>query len=108
MYQEIADKIARCDICQRAAKKFNKKHSELHNIPVKLEVWNRIGIDLIGPLTETPRGHRYIISCSDYFSKWPEADALKSNDADGVAMFLYKLITRHGVAEIVAANLSIR
>ena len=52
-YQEIADKIARCDICQHAAKIFYKKHSELHSIPEKPEVWNRIGIDLFGPLTET-------------------------------------------------------
>ena len=45
MYQEILDKIARFDICQRAAKKFNKKHFELLSIPVKPEVWNMIGID---------------------------------------------------------------
>ena len=104
MYQEISDKIARFDICQ-----INKKNSELHSIPVKPEVWC---IDYIGPLTETPRGNRYIIRCSDYFSKWPGADALKSKDADGVVMFLYKVITRHGVAEMVmsdeAANLSTR
>ena len=101
IYDEVTNRIASCDTCQRAQKHFNKKHSELHSIPVKPVVWSRIGIDLIGPLTERPRGNRYIIICSDYFSTWPEADALKSKDADGVAMFLYKLITRHGVAEIV-------
>ena len=31
-------------------------------------------------------------------------DALKSKDADRVTMFLYKLITRLGVAEIVMIN----
>ena len=35
-------------------------------------------VELIGPLTFTPRGNQYIIVATDYFSKWPE-------DAPGIA-----------------------
>ncbi|KAL5475720.1 hypothetical protein EMCRGX_G025568 [Ephydatia muelleri] len=48
----------------------------LHPIPVKIEVWHQIGIDLVGPLKLTRRGNRYLATCIDYFSKWPEAQAL--------------------------------
>ena len=71
---------------------------------VKDEVWDRIGKDLIGPLDETSRGNRYIMTCTDYFSKWPAATALKTKDADRVAAFLYQLMTRHGVANIVMSD----
>ena len=80
--------------------KINKRHTE----QVKVKVWNRIGVDVIGPLNETPIGNRYIITCSDYFSKWPEAEALKTKDAEGVASFLYRLMARHCVTNIVMSD----
>ena len=104
MVDEIDILCSQCDLCQRGNKKLNKTHAELHPIKVKEEVWNRIRIDLVGPLTETPRGNKYIVTCTDYFSKWPEAEALQSKEAVGVALFLYRLIIRYGVAEIVMSD----
>ena len=49
-----------------------KSRAELHPIPVT-KVCHRVGIDLVGPLPETKRGNKYIITLTDYFSKWPEA-----------------------------------
>ena len=37
----------------------------------------QVGIDLIGPLPETKRGNRYVVTLVDYFSKWPEAEPLQ-------------------------------
>ena len=54
----------------------------------------KVGIDLIGPLPETKAGNRYIITLVDYFSKWPEAEALPDKGAKGVAQFLYRMICR--------------
>ena len=63
MVEDIDNFTASCDVCQKEsrAKKLNKNHSSLHSIKVKIQVWYRIGVDLIGPLNETPRGNRYII-----------------------------------------------
>ena len=35
-------------------------------------------MDLVGPLPETPRGHKYIMTLTDYYTKWAEAAALKA------------------------------
>lgn len=35
------------------------------------KVWELVGIDFVGPLPETERGNKYIITCTDLFSKWP-------------------------------------
>ena len=50
----------------------------------------------VGPLPETPRGHKYIVTVTDYFSKWPEASPLRDKTAVGVADFLFSLCCRHG------------
>ena len=50
---------------------------------------------VIGPLPETARGNRYIITLVDYFSKWPEAEPLPNKSANSVALFLYKMFCRY-------------
>lgn len=37
---------------------------------VHIQVWHQLGIDLIGPLKETPRGNKFILTVTDYNSKW--------------------------------------
>ena len=82
------------------SRKFDKFTAELHPIPVNDQVWHTIGVDLIGPLPVTERGNWYIMTVSCYFSKWPEATALKDKSATGVAEFLYQCFTRHGCCEV--------
>jgi hypothetical protein len=82
--EDCNETVKRCDVCQRSQKKFAKPASKLHPIEVKDIVWHRIGIDLVGPLPETSRGNKYLITCTDYFSKWPEAAPLKTKSADGM------------------------
>ena len=57
-------------------------------------MYMQVGIDLIRPLPETPRGNKYIVMLVDYFSKWPEAEPLPNKSAKGVALFLYKMMCR--------------
>ena len=63
-------------------------------------MWNTIGVDLLGPLPETARGKRYIMTVSCLFSKWPEATALPDKTAPGIAEFLFKCFTRHGCCSV--------
>ena len=67
---------------------------------MKDEVWHTIGVDLIGPLPETPRGNKYIMNVSCLFSKWPEATALPDKTALGVADFLFQCFTGHGCCRV--------
>ena len=36
----------------------------------KIQAWHQIGIDLVGPLPETPLGNKYICTVTDYYTKW--------------------------------------
>ncbi len=48
-------------------------------------------MDLIGPLTQTSHGNKYIITLTDYFSKWAEAAPLSDKTAGVVARFVYSV-----------------
>ena len=80
-----------CERCQRNKKKLQKQAGVLHPIVVEPKIWHQVGMDLIGPLQETPRGNKYIVTLTDYFSKWAEAAALPDKCAVGVAKFIYSV-----------------
>ena len=59
-------------------------------------------MDIVGPLSVTDNGNRFILVMSDYFTKWPEAFALKDHKAETVATKLVdEVICRHGVPLVI-------
>ena len=79
-----------CDRCQRK-NKLHKSVGMLHSIPVESKIFYQMGMDLIGPLPVTSRGNKYIVTLTDYFSKWAKAAPLPSKHAAGVAKFIYSV-----------------
>ena len=65
-------------------------------LPIPFKLMARIGIDLVGPLPITNSGNLYILTCTDYLTKWPEAAAIPDKSALTVASVLFRLITRRG------------
>ena len=64
---------------------------ELHSIPVK-SPWHMVGIDFIGPLSpEADDGSCYILTLSDYFTKWVDAIPTTDKSASSVAAALFKV-----------------
>jgi hypothetical protein len=60
----------------------------------------RVGIDLQGPLPETPAGNHYICVIQDYFSKRMELYALRQKTAEAVMDALFReYISRHGAMQ---------
>src|SRR6266498_2857741 len=94
MNKDIEDYVKSCDQYQRRGRK-NNKH-KLHSIEMK-EPFYCIGIDIVGPLLITGSRNRYIVVAVDYFTKWPEAKAIKHANAEEVAEFIFEeIICRHG------------
>ena len=91
MYWIIDLLLSKCDVCQRMNRKLTSGVPELHPIPVK-SPWHMIGIDFIGPISpEADDGSHYILTLSDYFTKWVEVVPTADKTASGVAASLYKV-----------------
>lgn len=64
-----------------------------------------LGVDILGPLTETKNGNKYILVFTDYLSKWAEAFAIKRIDSVTVAkIFVDEIVCRHSAPEILLSD----
>src|SRR6266498_5354343 len=102
MFEDIRNYVKTCDNCQRRGRL--QKNNVIHPIPAKAS-FQRIGIDIVRPLTITRRENRYIVTAMDYFTKWPIAKALKEAMAKAVSKFIYqKIICEHGYPEVLQSD----
>ena len=60
MTNDIRQYVWSCDTCQKSNFKLKKYVGVLHPIRVDGQVWKRIGIDMVGPLTQTKNGNKYM------------------------------------------------
>jgi hypothetical protein len=91
-------------VCQAYAQR-STVSDPLHPIP-PLGPFEKWGIDLMGPLPMTKRGHRFIVVALDYLTKFAEVCALKSSVKQEITRFLYeRVFTRFGTSlNIVSDN----
>ena len=102
--ESVSDYVSKCDKCQRASNKPSMQAPELNPVPVPEKVWSQVGMDLIGPLPKTERGHCYIVAMTDYFSKFPVAAPLKHKTAAEVAQFFLDVICEYGCVETLITD----
>src|SRR6266542_4257945 len=94
MAKDVNQYIAACYQCQ--IKKPMQKINELHPIPPS-RLFDRWGVDVVGPLPITLKGNQYIIVAVEYLSKWQKAKAVSEANALNISNFLYQnIICRFG------------
>ena len=60
---------------------------------LSLPAWYHLGMDFVGPISPPSRtGNRYILTISDYFTKFAWAKALPTKEAVNVAQALREVI----------------
>jgi Integrase zinc binding domain/Integrase core domain len=102
MFEDVKQYIRTCDQCQRRGK--FRTPGPLHPITVG-DPFSKIGIDIVGPLPITSKGNKYIIVATDYFTKWPEAEAVSHATGQRVADFIYQtIICRHGCPKYLLSD----
>ena len=92
--------VRSCPLCQKANPVNRPAPATLHPVAVG-GVFHRWGIDLVGPLTETTNGNKYVAVATEYLTRWPEAQALPDKSAESVHRFLLSLVCRFGACRVV-------
>lgn len=69
---------------------------QLVNIDQPFKQW---GLDIIGEIVpHSSKQHKYILTATDYFTKWVEAVPLKTSNFENIIDFIDKfIITRFGL-----------
>ena len=88
-HQDIHNWCQSCDLCalKKGPSKRPKAFMRQYNVGSPTD---RIALDILGPLSLSNEGKRYILVVSDYFTKWPEAYTLSNQGATTVAEVLVK------------------
>uniref|UniRef100_A0A8C5MF74 Gypsy retrotransposon integrase-like protein 1 n=1 Tax=Leptobrachium leishanense TaxID=445787 RepID=A0A8C5MF74_9ANUR len=92
-----------CPECQLKApsKGFRKPLVPLPVIEVPFE---RIGMDLVGPLLKSARGHQYILVIVDYATRYPEAVPLRNPSSKNIAKELMLMFCRVGIPKEILTD----
>ena len=88
--------IKLCDRCQRNAPQLKMAAMELQPIAATPKVWYLVGMDLIGPFKKTTEGYQYVLTMTDYFTKYVEAVPIIDKSGISVARGIYKIYCRQG------------
>lgn len=93
-----------CPKCQKGTSKSRVSKVPLVKIPSVDYPFQRVAIDMVGPLPKTKRGNQYILVMCDYATKYPEAIPLRSQDAEVVAEAMMEVFTRLGVPKEILSD----
>lgn len=107
MWKNLAKDIKNwCRSCLPCQKSKVQRHTkaEVKPFPPPDARFSHVHVDIVGPLPVSQEC-RYILTCIDRFTKWPEAIPLRDQTAESVARAFYaNWIARFGVPDIVTTD----
>lgn len=103
MFKDVNEWIAACPQCSKVKTSKPKSHGLLQPI-VTRQPFEKIAIDIMGPLTESIEGYKYILNCVDLFTSWPEAFPLKTLTAEETVGAIQRFITRHSCPQTILSD----
>lgn len=103
MTTDVQDFIKTCETCQKRKNTTKKKFGLLHPIPPTNKVFERIQLDIIGPLNPSNR-YKYILTVTEACSRFAFAYPLVTADAKAIAKCLLKLICTYGTPFIIQTD----
>lgn len=106
-HSHITNHVSTCEKCNRTRPELPKtaRGGDLEPIVVG-DVWETIGIDILGPLPITKKNkYKYVLMIIDYVSKFPFAIPLRQITAPAVARALVeKVFTTFGVPQKIISD----
>ena len=97
MYGDIRKYVMSCKPCFERKSHRYSEHPPLQRFTKFTAPFDFVSMDIIGPFTTTYNGNRYILSCLDEFTKWPELFAIPDQTADTISkIFVKEIICRYG------------
>ena len=96
--REIQLHCKRCRQCM-AFNSHRRDHQPQQVVPVITTPWKKLAMDVVGPLTRTKTGYRYILTVVDLATRYPVAVPLKRVDVQTTCTELVEIFASYGVPE---------
>jgi hypothetical protein len=80
-----------CPECSSFRRQPNSRQGQLQKMTVGMP-WERVGIDITGPHPKSRNGFTYILTLTDYFTKWADAFPIRNQEAGTVCKVLVERV----------------
>ena len=97
MFRDVANHYCTCEVCQRAQGKRYGARAEMIPLPLIEKPFQRIAMDIIGPLLRSNNGNKYILTICDYATRYPEALPIPDTEAIAIAKELVSVFAKVGI-----------
>lgn len=104
MYRDIKNFSNSCTKCIEK-KGFNITKSPLMKFETPTHPMERLSLDVLGPLSMTEKGNKYILTVIDHFTKYSMLFALSDITAETISAKLLQVITIFGVPRAILTDL---
>ena len=104
MFKDAEHWCKSCVYCAMKKSQRNTTRAPLLPLPVE-GAFDRIAVDVLGPFKLSNRQNWYIIVFTDYLTRWCEAFAVPSIEANVIARLLVdEIIARHGAPRFLLSD----
>lgn len=103
--RELVDAVVKsCDTCQFRARARHVRNNPGVVFKTPKDPFVLLGVNAIGPLTESVKGNRYILTGIDYLTRWPVAVAVPNIDEITTGDFLFSVVKDWGVPQYILSD----
>jgi transposase InsO family protein len=101
---DVKSYVGNCITCAKR-KAYGSNKAPLKPLPPVERVWEQIAMDIVGPVTESSNGNKYILVLSDYASRYVMTIPMKNQKAHTIAENLVKKVyTKFGPPQRVLTD----
>ena len=105
MYVDIDLHVKTCNTCQRSKRNYGNDKAPLNPMPIPSQAFSRLHIDVLGPLTPTTEGHKYIVLVVCAFTGWCECFPVKTQESSVIAQILHsEIFCRYGAPDVLVSD----
>ncbi len=103
LHTDVSKYVATCPDCQRVAPG-RVRPAPLVPLPIISTPFERIAMDIVGPLLPSDSGYTHILVVVDYATRYPEAVPLRSTSAAAIATELVQIMARVGIPKEILTD----
>lgn len=101
---DVRDYVRNCISCQRNKTNFNPTKQPMEITSTSDKPFQKLAIDIVGPLPLTEAGNRFILTAQDDLTKYSFAEPLPNHESLTIAKTLTKIFTTFGIPKSILSD----